>query len=116
MARSAIRNPKSQIRHSTSAIRDPRSEMATHQILIVSDATGRTAEMVVRAALVQFQGAEGHLSIRPHVRTVEAVRAAVRAAGKVRGLIVHTLVSPELRNVMLTEGRAGGGPTIDVLG
>jgi len=70
----------------------------------------------VKAALVQFQGAEGHLSIRPHVRTVEAVRAAVRAAGKVRGLIVHTLVSPELRNVMLTEGRAGEVPTIDLLG
>ncbi|HEX9899809.1 MAG TPA: pyruvate, water dikinase regulatory protein [Candidatus Methylomirabilis sp.] len=90
--------------------------MATHQILIVSDATGRTAEMVVRAALVQFQGAEVHLSIRPHVRTVEAVRAAVRAASKVRGLIVHTLVSPELRSVMLTEGRAGEVPTIDLLG
>lgn len=90
--------------------------MATHQILIVSDATGRTAEMVVRAALVQFQGAEVHLRIRPHVRTVEAVRAAVRAASKVRGLIVHTLVSPELRSVMLTEGRAGEVPTIDLLG
>lgn len=90
--------------------------MATHQILIVSDATGRTAEMVVRAALVQFQGAEVHLRIRPHVRTVEAVRAVVRAASKVRGLIVHTLVSPELRSVMLTEGRAGEVPTIDLLG
>lgn len=110
MAKSTIRNPKSKIPPSGSG------PGRAHQILIVSDATGRTAEMVVRAALVQFQGAEVHLSIRPHVRTVEAVRAAVRAASKVRGLIVHTLVSPELRNVMLTEGRAGEVPTIDLLG
>jgi hypothetical protein len=72
--------------------------------------------MVVRAALVQFQGAEVGLTIRPHVRSAEAVRAAVRAASKARGLIVHTLVSPELRNVILTEGRAQEVATIDLLG
>ncbi len=122
MTKSAIKNPKSEIRHSKSAIRNPKSAMPVslpqnaHQLLVVSDATGRTAEMVVRAALVQFQGAEVHLTIRPHVRTVEAVRAAVRAASKVRGLIVHTLVSPELRNRILTEGRAREVPTIDLLG
>ncbi len=108
MAKSKIRNPKSEIAVPARAAVPP--------ILIVSDATGRTAEMVVRAALVQFQGADVPLTIRPHVRTVEAVQAAVQAASKVRGLIVHTLVSPELRNVMLTEGRGREVPTIDLLG
>jgi [pyruvate, water dikinase]-phosphate phosphotransferase / [pyruvate, water dikinase] kinase len=86
------------------------------RVVIVSDATGRTAEMVVRAALVQFQGAEVQLHVRPHVRTAAGVRAAAQEASKLRGLIVHTLVSPELRNLMLTEGRARGVPTIDLLG
>lgn len=86
------------------------------QIVIASDATGRTAEMVVRAALVQFQGAEVRLHLRPHLRTPADVRAAVRAAAKVGGLIVHTLVQPELRHLMLTEGRAREVPTIDLLG
>jgi hypothetical protein len=108
MPESAFRNPPSGIRVSRL--------QAARQIFVVSDATGRTAEMVVRAALVQFQGAEVHLTIRPHVRTVAAVRAAVRAASSARGLIVHTLVSPELRNVILTEGRAREVPTIDLLG
>lgn len=93
-----------------------RRERATRQILIVSDATGRTAEMVVRAALVQFQGADVQLHTRAHVRTADGVRAAVQAASKVCGLIVHTLVSPELRSLMLTEGRARNIPTIDLLG
>ncbi|HYL81396.1 MAG TPA: pyruvate, water dikinase regulatory protein [Candidatus Acidoferrum sp.] len=86
------------------------------EIVIASDATGRTAEMVVRAALVQFRGADVRLHLRPHVRSETDVRAAVRAAADVGGLIVHTLVLPELRNLMLTEGRARNVPTIDLLG
>lgn len=89
---------------------------AARQILIVSDATGRTAEMVVKAALVQFQGAEVDLHVQPHVRTADGVRAAVQRASRLRGLIVHTLVLPDLRNLMLTEGRARDVPTIDLLG
>ncbi len=85
-------------------------------VIIASDGTGRTAEMVVRAALVQFQGADVQLHVRPLVRTSVAVHEAVQEAGKLRGLIVHTLVSPALRNLMLTEGRARGVPTIDLLG
>ncbi len=72
--------------------------------------------MVVRAALVQFQGAEVQLTIRPHVRTAETVREAVQEAGRRCGLIVHTMVSSELRSLILTEGRAYGIQTIDLLG
>ena len=86
------------------------------QIFIASDATGRTAEMVVRAALVQFRGAEVELTLRPHVRTAADVRAVVEAAAAAGGLIVHTLVSAELRRVMLTEARAREMATIDLLG
>ncbi|MGD0267074.1 MAG: pyruvate, water dikinase regulatory protein [Candidatus Methylomirabilota bacterium] len=110
MAKSTIRNPKSKI--PLSRARRP----AVRQVVVVSDATGRTAEMVVRAALVQFRGADVQLHVRARVRTAAGVRAAAREASTLRGLIVHTLVSPELRNLMLTEGRARGIPTIDLLG
>jgi [pyruvate, water dikinase]-phosphate phosphotransferase / [pyruvate, water dikinase] kinase len=92
------------------------STSRARQIVIASDATGRTAELVVRAALVQFQGAEPSLHIRPHVRTPEAVRSVVQAAAELHGLIVHTLVSVELRNLLLTEARARSIPSIDLLG
>lgn len=110
MAKSTIRNPKSKM------LRPRPGRRAARQILIVSDATGRTAEMVVKAALVQFQGAEVDLHVQPHVRTADGVRAAVQRASRLRGLIVHTLVLPDLRNLMLTEGRARDVPTIDLLG
>jgi len=110
VSKSTIRTPKSRISPS-----HPRRRIG-RRVVVVSDATGRTAEMVVRAALVQFQGANVQLHLRPHVRTAAGVRAAVQEASKLPALIVHTLVSQELRNLMLTEGRARGVPTIDLLG
>ena len=89
---------------------------AGQKIVVASDATGRTAEVVVRAALVQFRGAEVQLLLHPHTRTAEDVREAVREASEVGGLIVHTLVSQEMRSLMLTEARAKHVPTIDLLG
>jgi regulator of PEP synthase PpsR (kinase-PPPase family) len=111
-------NPGSKSRQGHSGGRSPSrtSHPVLRRVVIVSDASGRTAEMVVRAALVQFQGADVQLHVRPHVRTAGGVRAAARKASQLCGLIVHTLVSPELRNLMLTEGRARGVPTIDLLG
>ncbi len=85
-------------------------------IFIVSDATGHTAEMVVRAALAQFRGADAPVQIEAQVRHLEDVRRAVKDAAKAGGLIVHTLVSPDMRAHILTEGRARQVPTIDLLG
>ena len=89
---------------------------AGREIFIASDATGRTAELVVRAALVQFQGAAVRLRHRAQVRTPDDVREVVQAAADTGGLIVHTLVLPELRTLMLTEARAQKVPAIDLLG
>ena len=87
-----------------------------HQVVVASDATGHTAESVVRAALVQFRGAKVQIHIRSHIRTAADVRKTVREASRVGGLIVHTLVLQEMRSLMLTEARAAGVPTIDLLG
>ncbi len=72
--------------------------------------------MVVRAALVQFRGADVQIRVLSQVQTAEGVRRAVREVAESGGLVVHTLVSSELRNLMLTEGRAREVPTIDLLG
>ena len=87
-----------------------------YQVVVASDATGHTAEVVVRAALVQFRGAKVQVHVRSHLRTAGDVRRCVREAHQVGGLIVHTLVSAEMRSVILTEARAQRVPTIDLLG
>ncbi|MCR4406092.1 MAG: kinase/pyrophosphorylase [Anaerolineae bacterium] len=85
-------------------------------IFVVSDATGTTAEMVLRAALTQFEAATVEIQRVPNVRSEEQVRDVVQRAAQLHGLIVHTLVSAELRQVMLEEGRRFKVDTIDLMG
>lgn len=87
-----------------------------YQIYAVSDATGATAELVVRAALAQFQTVQKEILRLPNVRTVGEVRQAIERARASNGIIVHTLVSEELRQTMVREGRERGVETIDLIG
>jgi regulator of PEP synthase PpsR (kinase-PPPase family) len=85
-------------------------------IFVVSDATGETAERVVRSALVQFESANVELVRRGGIQTSELVRATVREAAGKDALILHTLVSDELRRLMLAESRALGVDALDLMG
>lgn len=85
-------------------------------IFVVSDATGETAERVVRSALVQFEKAPATVIRRGHVRSPEQLRAVVQEAAGHDSLILHTLVSDELRRHMLAESRAHGVDAMDVMG
>ena len=85
-------------------------------VFVVSDATGGTADRVVRSALVQFQRAEVKLVRRGQVASPERVRAVVEEAAAAGAMLVHTLVSDELRHVMLAESRRRGVDALDLLG
>jgi len=85
-------------------------------IFILSDGTGRTAEQTVRAALTQFNGTDAHIEIRPKVRTQDQVSDIIFEARKVKGLIVHTIVSEKLRDYILKRGRLYDVDTIDLMG
>ena len=85
-------------------------------IYVVSDATGETVERIVRSALVQFEKAPAKVVRRGHVRTPEQLRELVREAAHQNSLILHTLVSHELRRLMLTESRLVGVDAMDLMG
>lgn len=85
-------------------------------IFIVSDGTGTTAEQVVRAALTQFAGADVRLVRQSDVKTPDAVKDVVEKAAQAQALIVHTLVSDELRRLMLEEARYQNIDAMDLLG
>jgi regulator of PEP synthase PpsR (kinase-PPPase family) len=88
----------------------------TYNIYIVSDGSGRTAEQALSAALIQFSNVKVKLIKRTKVRTEQKVREAVREAAKSGGLIVHTLVTDRLRDLMLRYGREHNVDTIDLMG
>ncbi len=86
------------------------------KVLVVSDATGETAERVVRAAIVQFEDAKVALVRRGKTRTPEEVRAVVEEAAGQDAFIIHSLVSDGLRQVMLEESRLRNVDALDLLG
>jgi len=87
-----------------------------YQVFAVSDGTGITAERVVEAALTQFKDQEVEISRYGDVRTLERARQVVQEAAESRSFIVHTLVDPDVRHVMLEEGHRLGVATIDLMG
>ena len=85
-------------------------------VFVVSDATGETVERMARAALTQFGSAPVRLVRRGEVRTAEQVRAVVQEASGGDCIILHTLVSDELRRLMLAESRLHGVDSLDAIG
>jgi regulator of PEP synthase PpsR (kinase-PPPase family) len=87
----------------------------TH-IYAVSDATGTTAERVVRAALVQFEDHNIEITRYGAVRDAARIHEIVSEASDTGGFVVHTFVYENLRHAMLTEGRAHNVTTVDLMG
>ena len=87
-----------------------------HQIFIISDGTGRTAEQALKAALTQFEDTEVQTNIRPHVRTNQHISEILSEARMANGLVLHTLVSKKLREAILEQGRLHAVDTIDLMG
>ena len=95
---------------------DNRHNKKKRHIFVVSDATGSTCEMVVKAALSQFKTTDVTLHTMRYVRKEPEVKEVISEAMAVNGIIAYTLVSPKLCDIINKEGRKSAVPTIDVLG
>jgi hypothetical protein len=86
------------------------------KIFIISDGTGRTADRVVKAALMQFEDSNVQIKISSYVTTKDEIQEVMAEAKLVGGLIVHTIVSHELRDLINRQGRLYTVDTIDLIG
>lgn len=84
--------------------------------MVLSDSTGRTGEMLVRAALAQFQGTEVDLEVIPRVQDRARLNPIMRRASILESVVVYTMVSEDLRRAVTEEGMNHGVPTVDVMG
>jgi regulator of PEP synthase PpsR (kinase-PPPase family) len=89
---------------------------ALRHILAVSDGSGVTCELMVKAALTQFATSDVVVEKVANVRSEEQALAVVARAAAQNGVIIFTMVSPALREVIQDAGRKNGVPTVDVLG
>ena len=66
-------------------------------VFIVSDATGATAERVINAALVQFEGIDPVFEKFPFVNTPEQMADILARAQGLDAIVIYSLVSEEIR-------------------
>ncbi|HEY66205.1 MAG TPA: kinase/pyrophosphorylase [Caldilineae bacterium] len=85
-------------------------------IFIVSGGAGASGRQVVNTALAQFPQTQMPVIVVPHVRAREEIEAVAVQAAACRGLIVHTLVDPDLREAMYAAAREHHIVAIDLMG
>jgi regulator of PEP synthase PpsR (kinase-PPPase family) len=85
-------------------------------VFVVSDGRGVTGSEVLNAALVQFDGQELDIVVRPEVRTPEHVHAVVAEAAARDACIFYTLVSEDTRWALVRKAEELLVRTVDVLG
>src|SRR5829696_7454372 len=69
-------------------------------VVVISDATGDTAERVVRAALLQFKDVPCNVRLYSHVRLESEVEEIIGRAAELHALVVFTLVNPAERELL----------------
>ena len=89
---------------------------AMNHVFIISDGTGRTAQQALDAALTQFPETIAEVHVFPEIRTENQVVNAVQHAAKAKGIIIHTVVSRDLRRIIRRIGRLHDVETIDLIG
>ena len=90
--------------------------MGERKILVISDATGSTAEHVLRAALAQFDANDVVVERRPQIQTIDEVHRVVAEAQKTGAMLVHTLASVDLRREIYLQATERRLQSVDLLG
>lgn len=85
-------------------------------IYAVSDATGELAISVATAALRQFRQENVSVLRRGKIRSLDRLSKVVVEAKETGGVIVFTLVSPELRDGLVKLAHEAQVPAVDVMG
>jgi len=86
-------------------------------IIVVSDATGETAEQAGKAALAQFgHHEEDAVRVISNIRSVPALEAAVMKASNIGALLLYTLVEKDLRGAIKDLALAHGVTAVDLIG
>ncbi|MFS0861592.1 pyruvate, water dikinase regulatory protein [Fredinandcohnia sp. 179-A 10B2 NHS] len=90
--------------------------MGNRVVYVVSDSVGETAELVVKAAVSQFNGSHTDIKRIPYVEDTSTLSEVVALAKLNNAIIVFTLVVPELREFLIEEANREGVIVNDILG
>lgn len=85
-------------------------------IYVVSDSVGETAELVTKAAISQFNGVDITIKRFPFVEDESNVDEVIYLTKSDNGMIVYTLVKPEVREYLRKAAARENILAIDIIG
>jgi [pyruvate, water dikinase]-phosphate phosphotransferase / [pyruvate, water dikinase] kinase len=85
-------------------------------IYIISDGTGETAMTMTKAALVQYANHDLNIVRFKNIRTEQQVDATIEEALLKKAIIIHTVVSRQLRSYLQDKAAGYGLAQVDLLG
>ncbi|WP_062104654.1 pyruvate, water dikinase regulatory protein [Bacillus niameyensis] len=85
-------------------------------IYVVSDSVGETAELVTKAALRQFNGSNALIKRFPFIELTSHIDKIIEMVNKDNGMIIYTLVKPEIREYMKQMTKTYSITGIDIMG
>jgi regulator of PEP synthase PpsR (kinase-PPPase family) len=85
-------------------------------VVVISDATGDTAEKVVRAALLQFSNVPCDVRVYSRVRLESEVEKIIERAAELQALVVFTVVNAAERELLWTLCNRLNVDAVDLIG
>lgn len=85
-------------------------------IYILSDSIGETGEIVVKAAISQFDGADMEIRRKPYLKSIEQIEIALKEASQTNGAVMYTLVRPDLKAALEAGAKLLGLTHVDIMG
>lgn len=86
------------------------------KIIIISDGTGQTANAMCKAIMTQFKDRQVNFTPFKNVRTKKQIDAIFQEAAIHHDMIIHTIVSPEMREYMGEQARTRHIRALDLIG
>lgn len=84
-------------------------------IFILSDGTGETASTMIRAALVQYSDVDINIVRCKNVRTEEQIDSLIEDVAARQGMIVFTMVSPQMIRKVIESAAQKGIAAVDLM-
>ncbi len=85
-------------------------------VYILSDSVGETAEMLAKAAMSQFDGANIRIRRKPYLKSAEQIDLALKEASQTKSAILYTLVRPDLKVALENKAQELGLIHVDIMG
>ncbi len=84
--------------------------------ILISDGTGETGKQIIKAAMTQFADKDIFLTRYKNVRSTDQVSSILQTASLSYDLVIHTVVSHEIRSQILEECKKYHLRSIDLMG